>query len=66
MKENLSIKFFLLEKGEDSTSSKLFLRITADRKKAELYLGYYLNPNDWDAPKQRSKKIKDSMKNSVS
>lgn len=58
MKENLSIKFFLLEKSEESISSKLFLRITADRKKAELYLGYSINPNDWDAQKQRSKKNK--------
>lgn len=58
MKENLSIKFFLLEKEEKSTSSKLFLRIIADRKKSELFLGYSLNLKDWDESKQRAKKDK--------
>lgn len=57
MRNNLTLKFYL--KGrENSKLSKLFLRITVNRTKAELSVGYSMSPNDWDDDKQISKKDK--------
>lgn len=52
-----TFKLFLEErKVNKQGEAPLYLRITKDRKKTTMSLGYSVNPADWDAQKQRVKK----------
>lgn len=57
-----SISVVLRKKKKADGTYPLALRITKDRKSSFIYLGHYINENDWDGDKQR---IKKSHPNSV-
>jgi hypothetical protein len=57
MRNNLTLKYYLKEQP-DMKLPKLNLRITVNRKKAELVLNYLISVNEWDEEKQRSLKDK--------
>jgi site-specific recombinase XerD len=53
--ERLSIKFYLNKAKTKGTQEKIYLRITVNRKKAELATKYFIEPRLWDSAKQKSK-----------
>ena len=66
MRDKLSTRFFLhYPQGGDAVKAttkaelpKIYLRITVNRKKTELTLGYSIMPQYWDDRKQRTKNDK--------
>jgi hypothetical protein len=56
MSANLSLKFYLNEDKLKGDKAKIYLRITYNRKKAEIATAHSILPSDWDEAKQRSRK----------
>jgi integrase/recombinase XerD len=52
MISNLSIKFYLNELKAKGGTSPIYLRITVNRKKAEVATGYYSKPKEWENASQ--------------
>jgi integrase/recombinase XerD len=52
---NASIKFYLLNRPESATAKPIYMRITYNRKKAELYTGYTCTKTDWNESQQNTK-----------
>ncbi len=56
MQKLATIRFYLnSDKSKNSSQKKIYLRVTINRKKLEKFIGYTINPKDWDDKKQRSK-----------
>lgn len=53
MQTRISLKFFLHESKNNPKRPKIYLRITVDRKKAELATSFSIPPTDWDEQRQR-------------
>ncbi|MBK8954995.1 MAG: phage integrase SAM-like domain-containing protein [Bacteroidia bacterium] len=51
-----SVKVVLRKKPNSEAKLPLCIQIVKDRRNSVYYIGQYLNPNDWDADKQRVKK----------
>lgn len=58
MINTLSIRYYLNEYKEKGKKQPVYLRITLERKKAEVATSYYLEPKEWDESLQRTKKNK--------
>lgn len=56
MKDRISLKFFLNEAKGKGDLGKIYLRITVNRKKAEMATSFNLAPSEWDETRQRAKK----------
>ena len=56
MINTLSIRFYLNEYKAQGKKYPVYLRITIERKKAEIATAYYLLPKEWDESVQRTKK----------
>ncbi len=56
MIQNPSIRFYLNEYKARGKKFPIYLRITLERKKAEITTGYFLELKDWDAEVHRAKK----------
>ena len=56
MINTLSIRFYLNEYKAQGKKYPVYLRITIERKKAEIATAYYLLPKEWDESDQRTKK----------
>ena len=61
--DSFTLKFFLLISKEASISAKIYLRITVDRKKAEIYTAYTVLIENWDDIRQQSSAKQDSAIN---
>lgn len=56
MQKLATIRFYLnSDKSRNPSLKKIYLRVTINRKKLEKFIGYTINPKDWDDKKQRSK-----------
>lgn len=53
--ERLSIKFYLNKAKRKGNQEKIYLRISVNRKKAELATKYFIEPKLWDSGSQKSK-----------
>jgi integrase/recombinase XerD len=53
---SLSIRFYLNANKAKGDKSPIYLRVTVDRKKAEIATKYSIEAKDWDDTKQRTKK----------
>jgi site-specific recombinase XerD len=53
--ERLSIKFYLNNAKRKGNQEKIYLRITVNRKKAELATKYFIDPKQWDEARQKAK-----------
>ncbi len=51
-----SIKFYLLNRDETASLRPIYMRITFNRKKAELHTGFTTTLKDWNAANQNSRK----------
>ena len=58
MRNNLSLKFYLYQQHPGANLPKLYLRITVNRTKAEVSIGYSIPINEWDDERQCSLKNK--------
>lgn len=58
MINTLSIRYYLNEYKAKGKKQPIYLRITLERKKAEVATSYYLEPKEWDESLQRTKKNK--------
>ncbi len=58
-----SIKFYLLNRDETASLRPIYMRITYNRKKAELHTGFTSTLKDWDASNQNSRKNSTINKN---
>ena len=47
-----SIKFYLLDRPKSATSKPVYMRITYNRKKAELYTGFTCSVKEWNKADQ--------------
>ena len=56
MSANLSLKFYLNEDKLKGDKVKIYLRITYNRKKAEIATAHAILPAEWDEAKQKAKK----------
>src|SRR5688500_12703197 len=61
-KDSFSLKFFIILQP-DSNTAKIFLRITVDRKKAEIYTGLTIHIDSWDEALQQAKSKKNASIN---
>jgi integrase/recombinase XerD len=52
---HVSIKFYLFEGSKASTSLPIFMRITYNRRKAELHTGFTCNTKDWNKSNQNTR-----------
>jgi integrase/recombinase XerD len=50
-----SIKFYLLDRPETATSKPIYMRITYNRKKAELYTGFTCSVKEWNKADQNTR-----------
>ena len=65
MRNNLSLKFYLYQQHPGANLPKLYLRITVNRTKAELSIGYSIPINEWDDERQcslKNKKLNEELK----
>jgi integrase/recombinase XerD len=53
--ESLSIKFYPNKHKTKGDKHKIYLRITINRKKAELATKFFINPSNWNEEKQKAK-----------
>ena len=51
----MTIKFFTKQTKEQNSKSKIFCRVTINRKKTEFVTDFQVIDTDWDPSKQRSK-----------
>jgi integrase/recombinase XerD len=58
MKDSFSLRFYPYATKGETDKPKIYIRITVNRKKAELSTGLTVDPNYWDETKQRSSKDK--------
>ena len=58
-----SIKFYLLNRDETAGLRPIYMRITYNRKKAELHTGFTTTLKDWDEANQNSRKNSTINKN---
>lgn len=56
MMHPISIKFYLNDLKAKGAKHPIYLRITVDRKKSEIFTSHSVEPKDWDNEKQRTKK----------
>lgn len=61
-KDSFSFKFFIIPQAS-GVMAKIFLRITVDRKKAEIYTGHTVLPEHWNEEQQQSEYKKDKALN---
>jgi integrase/recombinase XerD len=59
MINSLSIRFYLNEEKAKGEKMPVYLRITVNRKKAEVATSYFAELKNWDATRQRTKKNSD-------
>lgn len=55
MGTHASIKFYLLNRPETATSKPIYMRITYNRKKAELYTGFTCTLKEWNNADQNTR-----------
>lgn len=56
MIQNVTLKYYLNTLKSKGDKNPIYLRITYNRKKAEVYTGYAVEEKDWNEDKQRTKK----------
>jgi Arm DNA-binding domain len=54
MAAHVSIKFYLLNRDKTASSQPIYMRITFNRKKAELHTGFTTTKKDWNQADQNT------------